>query len=104
MYISIISVLVLLLAILYLSWIRAKCAGLLITFVVAAYIVRNMPVEKMPKLVVKKSLDHINTLSILARPLAIWYIKHYGERRATEIVAFLVQSIKSDKNIQLVGK
>lgn len=104
MYIAIISILTILLIVLYLAWVRGQCTGLVLTFLLEVAIIRNVPVDKMPKLILKKSLDNIGTIHILARLVASWYIRRYGEKIASSAIVFIHESIRADENIQVLKR
>jgi hypothetical protein len=96
------GILVLIIILFYVGWARSKAATLILTFLGESLLIKNVHPDRRPNYIVKKAKKNIKSIPLLARPLALWYIKNRGIDVATAFLSFIVKDLQSDESIELI--
>lgn len=99
----IISISFLLIVVLLYFYIARIWAGnLLLRFLAESIILRNIHITKQATFIVRKSLENIDTIPLLVRPAAKWYINNRGIDITNTMLHFIILSLEEDNNIEIV--
>lgn len=104
MYILVASTLIffILAAQLYRLWTKSMAASIILTFTAESLLVRNIHPDRRARFVVGKAEKNRKSINVLARPLAVWYIRNRGLEIATGFLRFIVTDLREDENIELI--